>query len=435
MTCRGRAALGAALLGLLLGLPAGASAAGWGPAFRLAGPFAADAEPAQLALLPSGEIAAGFSIFQEDSPEISQAWLAVRGGGRPAPPAVRRVPAAGQVLGLAFDGTVPAVLAGVAASGQPCCAGVELTELSGRRFAARHAMLGGLTGATAGSLEPLPSGGLLAAAATDRGVWVAQSRQGPRLGTARRLGSGPGVPWVLATGEALGGQTSVGWLAAPDGSGQSGPGAVLIAGGSPLRLPGSPQAVFSAAEGHEIDELALAPLGSVTTAAWILSWFDAAGAYHAEPMVADLGRVVRPASFVPPAGETSSALTMAGGPVGDQVLGFRDCDGVGDCWVEAGFRAPGAGFGAPVRLGTIDPGQEPAAVVTGNGTAVVAWIHDGQPFAVTRSAGARGFGAPHRLSSTGYAADLTLAAGARGRAVAAWTQGTLNTSVVAAELG
>jgi hypothetical protein len=87
-----------------------------------------------------------------------------------------------------------------------------------------------------------------------------------------------------------------------------------------------------------------------------------------------------------------------------------------------------------VRLGAIDPGQVPAATVSGDGHAVVGWVWAGQPFAATRGPSARRFGASHRLSSTRFAADLALAAGPGPEAVAAWTQGTLNPSVVEAEL-
>ena len=416
---------------MALAAPARAGAARWGAPFRLAGPYDADLAPAQLAVSSSGALAAGFSVFDEDSPQVSQAMIAVR--GERGATRVRRVSGTQEILGLAYDGARPALLGGVSAPGQACCARAQVTELAGAGFTPGHLVGDGLTGATTGTLQPLPGGGLLAALATDRGVWAAQSSSGTRFGSTRRLSSGSAVPWVLAAAQGTGGQTSVAWLAAPDGSGQSGPGQILVAGGSPPAAPGRAQAVLTVRPGRELDELALAPLGTGTTAAWIESWFDAHGAYRSQAVVADLRQPLR-ARALPVAGQVASGLTLAGGAGGEQLLAFRACDSRGACSARAALRPRGQHFGAPVRLGPIDPGQAPAAAITPGGAVVVAWVAGGQVFAEWRAPGAPGFTAPHRLSPTLYAADLVLAAGPGSEAVAAWTQGTVAPSVVAAVL-
>jgi hypothetical protein len=406
----------AAVAAAALALPAGAAAQRWSAPFRLAGPEAADLTLVQLAISPSGELAAGFSAYDEDQPAMSQASLSLR-PARGGAARTDHLRGAGQILALTFSGEVPVLLAGTGAAGQPCCARADVVEQVDGRFSRPRTVADGLTGAATGELEPLPGGGVLAAVGTDRGVWA-----GP-LGRVRQVGSGTSVPWVLAATP-----TSVGWLAAPDRLGQSGPHEILVA-----PLEARARDLFTAPSGHELDELALAPLGSGATAAWIDGWFDGSGSYHAQAVVADVGRTVRPRPL-PVAGRAASGIMLAGGTTGDQVLAFKACDGQGLCSVWESFRPRGARFSAPAGLGSIDPGQEPAAAVTPDGTAVVGWISGGRVFAAWRPPRASRFTGAHPLSPTVYASDLTIAPGPGSEAVAAWTEGTLAPSIVAATL-
>ena len=426
MTCRRAGAALALWAAAALALSGAAQAASWRAPVRLAGPYSNDLGPVGLAVSGSGEVAAGFSRFDEDRSAGSEAWLAV-GSDRGGRSSVRRVPGARQVLDLGFRGSALELLSGSSPAGLACCSAAALRAFDRGRFGGAHRVASRLTGAASGSVQALADGRLVAAVATDRGVWVARSGRDGRLGGARRLGARGAVPWALAGG--AGGV--VGWLAAPDASGESAPTELLVAGGSPLRG----RVLVSARAGHELDELALAPgSGGGVSVAWVDAWFDSSGAYKSVVQVGDVGRGrVRPRALAV-SGQTASGLALAGAGSGDQVVTFKSCDVNGDCWVRASFRRAHGRFGPVVRLGAIDPGQDPAAAVTGDGVAVVGWVSGGRVFAVTQAASGGGFSRVRRLSPTHYAADLALAGGAGGEAVAAWTQGTLHPSVVAAVL-
>jgi hypothetical protein len=413
-------------------LPSAAAARGWGPPFRIAGPEPVDVGPAQLALSSGGELAVGFSLYPQDAPARARALLAIR------PPVgtarVRRVPGAQEVLALSFAGGALELLTGAAPAGRACCERAQAVAFAGGRLGRSRRVAGQLAGTTLGDLEPLPGGGLLAVLATDQGVWVAQSGPGGRFGGPRRISSSFAVPWAMAATETAGGRTEVAWLEGPDPAGESGPRQMLLATGSPVAAPTAGRVVLSSPAGTQLDEVTLAPRGEFATAAWVESWFDRFGVYHAEPVVADLAGRVRPRPFAVP-GQAVSGLALAGGPDA-QVLAWRGCGRSGACEVWASCRPRGGRFSAPVRLGAVDPGQPPAVTVTADGTAVVGWIDGGQVFAATRAAEGRGFGPPRRLGGTRSAADLTLVAGPFGGppAVAAWTQGTRAPSLVGAEL-
>lgn len=434
MSFRRAVVSGAAALALTA--PAPATALSWGSSFRVEAPQSTDVSPVQLAVAPNGTLASAFSLYDEDAPNQSHAFLSLRSPGGHVERA-RRIPDAQQALSLVYDGATLDLLTAAGLGSQGCCAQASTQSFSAGRFGSSHRISRDLAGAADGELDLLPGHRLLATVASDRGVWVDQSAPGARFAAAHRISSASPAPWAMAAAEASGGHTSVGWVQAADRSGENAPEQLVVADGSAASRPGSARQLVSAPAGHELDELALAPRGAGFSVAWIESWFDQLGAYHSEPVVADVSRSVN-ARPMPVAGEAASGLTLAGA-AGAQVLAFRACDRTGACRVWASYRSPGGRFSAPVRLGAVDPGQPPAAAVGPDGTAVVGWISGGQVFAVTRAPGAGPFSRLHRLSPTHYAADLTLASGPGGgagpQAVAAWTQGTLGPSVVAAELG
>lgn len=341
------------------------------PPVRLAGPFAADVSPAVVAVSPAGRPAVGFSVFDEDQPAVSQAWLVTR--GRP-----RQVVGAQAVLALAFSRGSPVAL--VASGAQ---------ALVGRRVVAS-----GVEGTAIGRLEVLPGGRVAAAVASLDGVWVG----------GRRLSSR--VPLALAGTVTQAGRAAFAWL---------------THGRAVLSWGGRPRPVLVARGGHQLDELALAPDGSGVTVAVIDSWLDRHGIYHS---VVDEGR-----RTIAVAGQPASGLALAGDARRSQVLAFKSCDFGGRCSVWVAY-----GGGAATRVAPIDPSQAPDATVSRDGTAFVGWVFGGRVYAVWRGPRAGGFTRPRALTATHYAAALRLAAGPGSEAVVVWTQGTLNPSVVAAVL-
>jgi hypothetical protein len=207
----------------------------------------------------------------------------------------------------------------------------------------------------------------------------------------------------------------------------------MIARGSPTAAPHSPHAAVTVRSGHEIDELAVAGGSAAGTAAYVESWFDRAGAFRSQAVVADLVRGARRRAFAV-VGGLAAGVSLAADARGDLVLAWKTCDQLGACRVRVAARPADKGFSAPVGLGRIDPSQSPVAAVAPSGEALVGWVSGGHVFAADQSRAGVRFGPVERVSATNYAADLTIAFARGAGALAAWTQGTLNTSVMAARL-
>ncbi|HEV3053633.1 MAG TPA: hypothetical protein VGX45_03185, partial [Solirubrobacteraceae bacterium] len=158
---------------------ASAANAGWGKPRWLVGPQSDDVLPAQLAI-SSSSAALSFAVQNPDTPQNARAFIAQRSAsGHLSGP--RRVPAALAVLDLAYQGSTLELLTGSSPSGRACCATVQATPVPGSQIARPTTLVRGLTGTTDGELVPLAAaatgkrpGGMLAAVATHRGVWVAQ---------------------------------------------------------------------------------------------------------------------------------------------------------------------------------------------------------------------------------------------------------------------
>jgi hypothetical protein len=415
-----------ALLVTLL-VPTASRAAGWSHPFTFGGPYNGDVVAPQLAVSQTGQAAVTFELQDEDRPWVSQALLALRAvSGRISR---FRVPGAKAVLDAAFAGQTLELLTGSGPAGQTCCSAAQALAAQGTAFTNRQTLLTGLTGATVGRLVTLPGAGLLAALATDRAVWAGQTQRGGRLRPMRRLSGPASWPQALAAAGLPGGRDAVAWSGAP-GLTESAT-SVLIATGTARRAPWAPRFTVSVAAGHAVDGIVVAPSRVGATVAWVESWFDSTGAYQSQVVVADLAALLHPQTFQFP-GEVVGGLVLVADRAGDQVLAVRACDPLGSCGVLALTRSARGQFGQPQPLGAIDASQEPVAVVSAKGAAVVGWIDQGKVLASGRRSASARLSAPRALSGVSDAADLTLAFGSGGQEFAAWDQGTLAPSVMGA---
>jgi hypothetical protein len=270
---RTAAALTAALAAAFIA-PAAGIAAGWSRPFRFAGPLSGDIVAPQLAVSRSGQAAVGFSLQDEEQPWVSQALVAVRSARGKV--SQLRVRGAKEVLDAAFAGNSLELLTGSSPAGQTCCSTVQALGAQGTGFGNPQTLLTHLTGATVGWILPLARAGLLAAFATDRAVWAGQWPLGGRARSIRRLSGPASWPQALAAAGLPSGREAVIWSGAPGPT--EGASSVLIATGTAKRPPRRRRLVVNLAAGHTVDAVAVAPNRGGVTAAWIESWFDAAGA-------------------------------------------------------------------------------------------------------------------------------------------------------------
>jgi hypothetical protein len=403
----------------------------WSAPFHLAGPTSLDLLPSTLAFAPSSGATVGFATQDEDNPADSEAFTVTRSAaGR-----VGRVqPVAGsqQILDLAYDGTTLKLLAASAGNGGACCSTAQVVSVDARGRRSARAVTSALSGATVGRLLVLPRHVIVAVLAAANGVWVERApvRGGHAPGPAHQLLSG--VPTTLAAADLSGGRSVVAWTSSPRPALEP-PRTIMTAFGSATTAPRSPRVAWSVSAGHEIDELQLSGGSPMGTAAWVESWFDRAGAFHSEVVVADLEPPVRPKPF-PVSGRFASGVSLASDDRGDQTVTWEACDPLADCRVEAVSRRAGARFGAVRALGAIDASQAPVAAVAPDGEAVVGWISNGHVFAAEQPRAGAGFAPVHKVSGTSYASDLTLGFAPDGTALAAWTEGSVASSVVGAVL-
>ncbi len=425
-----RAAALALACGLAALLPASAWA-GWSRPFELVKPGALDYLPTQLAFSSQDTAAAAFAIGDVDTPGTAQAYVVSRSAaGAVSNPVM--VPGAQEVLALGFHGPALELVLGTSPAGLDCCSSAEAIRFDGGAFAAHpQALVGGLTGATLGQLVTLADGRMLAAVATERGVWAMQSARNGGFGGARRL-SGDGQAPESLSASWLGGESSlVVWTAGSGSAVAAAPRSIFFSLGSRQSGPRRAHTLLSVPTGHRIDELAVARRGTGATAAWVESWYDQRGAYHSQVKAADFG--ARPGiRTLSSAGELAAGISLAADGAGAQAVAWPGCSPDGGCTVRVATRSPSASFDAPVSLGAVDASQHPSVAVGPRGQALVGWVSAGHPMATVGSAADGRFGAGRVLSSSLYALDETVAFGPRSDALAAWTQGTLNPSVVAA---
>ncbi len=409
----------------LLSVGVAAAHAAWGKPFELTKPGSLDYLGPQLAFSPQGTAAATFQIADVDQPGSAQAYLVARSAaGRVSAP--RTLAGVSQVLSLVYDGRRLELLAGTGAKGQDCCSAAEAIAVGPSGAPGRpRTLVGGLAGAAQGQLLALGDGQMMAAVATERGVWVTQSARADRFGRSH-LVSDKGQEPVAMSAAWLGGQSSiVAWTAGTGVIGATTPRTIDYAVGLRTQAPHGARTAVTVPSGHRIDELAVTRHGSGATLAWIESWYDRRGTYHSRVQATDVAKNATPRALSPD-GHLASGLTVDSDPAGDQGVAWESCAASEACTVQAAGRPAQGSFGTARTLGTIDPEQSPALTLSPKGRVVVGWVRDGHPVASV------GFGSPSVLSTTTFATDETVAFGPRNQALAAWTQGTLNPSVVAA---
>jgi hypothetical protein len=419
------ACLLAASAALLLAA-APAVAAGWGKPFQFQRPGTLDAIAPQLAFAPGGASTAAFGTRQVDVPGTAQAQYAQRSaGGRVGP--VRNVPGARRILAMSYDGPRLELLAGTSGRLQDCCSAVEAITVgpSGRPQRPRR-LVPNLAGFTQGALLTLAGGRMMAAVATERGVWVAQSVRSDRFARDRRVSPNRQAPVSMDAAWLGGGDSAVAWSAGSGNvTGATVPTRIWVANGSATHAPSGAKVAITVPSGHRIDQVALARAHSGATLAWIESWYDKRGAYHARVMVSDIGPHPSPRPLSSSA-RIASGLSLAGDASGDQGAVWESCTSGGACTVQGAGRPAGGKFSGAKTLGGIDPTQQPSLAIAPSGQLVAGWALRGHPVASV------GFGKPKVLSRTTYAYAVTVAYGPKHVALAAWDQGTLHPSVVAA---
>jgi hypothetical protein len=419
-------------LAVLAALAVGAASAGaaiaavWSRPARIAGPEGDAIVGPQLEFSSAGMAAITFAVQNEQLPGQSRALL-----GSSTPPGrwqSQALRGAQTVLGTAFSrsGTLW-LLTGTAPSPRACCATVSIGRRSG---GAGHALVTGLTGTTDGGLVALPNGDLMAAIATQRGLWVAQSDKHGTFatGSVSQL-QFDGAPAALdATALPSGGGEIVWSVAGPSGASEAH--RILYAAGSPRSAPAHPHVAASLGSSSSVDQLALAPANQGATVAWVQSSFSARGAFRSVVMAHDLRR--RAVVQVSPSAVLASDLAFAGNTAGDQVIAWDACSATGTCTVQASVRPAGGGFGPVLTLGAGDPIEAPAAAISAHGEVLVAWIRDGDVRAAARQLRAQRFGPARTVATAGDDNGVTVGFAPGGGALAAWTQGTVSPSLMAA---
>ena len=409
-----------------------AAAAGWGRPFELAKPGTLDDLAPQVAFSASGASAAAFGIEDVDVPGSSQGYLTSRSaGGRIG--AARLIPGARQILALSFDGRALELLTGASPGTQSCCSSAQAVQLGSQgRLGRARTIVGGLTGDSEGQLLTLADGHMLAAVATERGVWAVQSSRGNRFTAQHRLTGSSDEPEAMSAAWLGGENTIVAWTAGHGTAGATDPRTIYYSNGTRKGGPRQAHIALTIPSGHRIDELGVARRDAGATLAWVESWLDHGGDYHSEVRAADLVRHPAIRTFAP-ADRSASEISFAADAAGDQGLAWKSCTAGGSCGVATTVRGAHGHFAAASgRLGAIDASEAPALTVGGRGQVLVGWVRGGKPLASVGSAGRGRFGAPRALSSSTFASDLTIAFGPRSQALAAWTQGTLNPSIVGA---
>jgi hypothetical protein len=416
-----------ALLAGCLGLTASAASAkpGWGKPFELTKPGSLDYTGPQLAYSAHGLSAATFSVGDVDTPGAAQAYLVGRSaGGKVGKP--RAVSGAREVLSLAYDSRPLKLLVGSSPQGQDCCSTAEAVSVSPTGGLGKpQALVGGLTGHTQGQLLALAGGQMMAAVATERGVWVTQSFRAGRFGSPHLVSDKGQEPIAMSAAWLGGGASIVAWTAGTGVIGATTPRSIFDATGTRKQAPHHARVAITVPSGHRIDELAVARHGTGETLAWIESWYDAKGTYHSRVEASDLDHQAKSRALSPD-DRLASGLTFASDADGDEGLAWESCTTFDSCSVQASGRPAKGSFGQTKTLGPIDAYQSPALTISSQGQIVIAWVRGGHPVA------SAGFGAPAVLSSTTFATEPAVDFGPRNEAMAAWIQGTLNPSVVAA---
>ena len=256
----------------------------------------------------------------------------------------RPVASSREALDLAYNGKDLSLLTGAASGTQLCCSTARLVKVQ-KGKPGQRVITTKLVGSAVGHLLPLPKGRLLSAIATTEGVWVELASPKGKPAPARMLTPKPRGA-ADAVGDVAQGQPDARRL--DRRSGAAGDRRPRLGSWSPrarpTRAPHGPHVALRVAAGHQIDELALGRGRSGATAAWVESFYDAAGLLHSQVSVADLTRSPRAKTFAI-AGQLASGVSLASNAAGAQLLAWKVCDVSGSCSVEAVTRDSGKRFG------------------------------------------------------------------------------------------
>ena len=136
----------------------------------------------------------------------------------------------------------------------------------------------------------LAGGRMLAAIATERGVWAAQSTKSDQFAAQRRISPNQQVPVSMDAAWLGAGNSIVAWTAGSGNvTGAMAPRQIFVAEGSSSGAPKSAHVAITVPSGHRIDQLSVARGAKGATLAWLESWYDNRGAYHSQAEVADVG--------------------------------------------------------------------------------------------------------------------------------------------------
>jgi hypothetical protein len=413
-------------------LPAPAGA-GWTPPVQISAPTSIEVLGPQIAASPTGAAAVSFNEVDIDHQGSAGTFLALaspHGAFR----AARAVRGAQEVLAIAYSGSTLELLTASGPPGQPCCSTVRVIQRrAGSGFGRAQTLVTDVGGGATGRLVPLDNGRMLAMIAGPQRLWVTEANRTGKFGALRGMTAAGSAPAALAVTGTPGGGSAVVWT---QGSSQS----VFGASAGPGATPSRPRTLLKLPPGHAIAGLQIASRPTGLTLAWTESWNDAAGAYHARAMAADLAGLGKPlrSRALSAAVDIVSGFTLASDAAGDEVAAWATCSPSSlACTVQSrvrrvgptrarGRRARRGGarwFGSPSTLGPIDPGESPQLTMSPTGATLIGWIATGRVVLASKRPAATHFTTP-RPKSGGPADNLTLATGPTTKAIATWSEGT-----------
>ena len=232
-----------------------------------------------MAFAPGGASTAAFGTLQVDVPGSAQAQYATRtAGGRVG--SVRNVPGARRVLALTYDGPQLELLAGTSGTGQDCCSAVEAIRVGSGGAAAAPAPARRRAGRIhPGVLLTLAGGRMLAAIATERGVWVSQSAKADQFGAQHRISPNGQVPVSMDAAWLGRGNSVVAWTAGSGNvTGATIPRQIFVAEGSSSGARRAPTSRSRSHPGIGSTSCRSRAAPAAATLAWVESWYDSRGA-------------------------------------------------------------------------------------------------------------------------------------------------------------
>jgi hypothetical protein len=398
----------------------------WSDPFRLAPPTSSDLQPPVLVVSASGQLAVGSGTTNEDNPSLASAELIT---GTAAGRVGRRSTISGsqQVLASAYIGTRLVVLTGTSPAGNSlaCCSSVAAasTTATSSKLGSARSLVKGLAGTTSGQLVPL-SDGLLAVIDNQGGLWVARAGTNGRFGSARRLSGLAAQPAVVAASQLASGGSIVAWTTPSAWAAEPSSQTIHVASAGPGGVPGPGHVELTLPAGVSVDQLALAAHRDAATLAFTENFSDAAGQFHSEAYVADVGSGRAALTEISPSTVLAGPVSLSAAAGGHQVLAWQACvQATGACTAQAALRPHGYGWGPVQTLGPVDPTDFPVTGESATGQGLVGWVTGGDVAARVAGTAATRFGATHLVSRAGTDANLALAFGPGEYAVAAWTQG------------